>query len=65
MRQYGLDMPMMHVRQELQGRQGSADHERTLLGQLPSEDGGLGGGSRNAQLADRNLSHEAMYILAP
>ena len=38
--QYGLDMPMMHVWQELPGRQGSPDHERTLLGQLPSEDGG-------------------------
>ena len=65
MRHDGLDMPMMHVWQELPGRQGSPDHERTLLGQLPSEDGGLGGGSRNAQLADRYLSHEAVYILAP
>ena len=27
--------------------------------------GGLGGGSRNAQLADRYLSHEAVYIVAP
>ena len=37
--QRGLELPM-HVLQELPGCQGSADHERTLLGQLPSKDGG-------------------------